>query len=146
MPMTERARARVRECEWQTALDGVHAGNRALAARIVAGAVRPARDVRALAARWLQGGGYGVWPAQPPFVWEGQHGDRKVLVSAVLDEGLAAVEMFLALRLSERVTALARSGAGIVLLGFSARVAGRCTVERWITADEFGGGIGDNVC
>jgi hypothetical protein len=56
MPMTERARARSRECEWRTALDGVHAGNRAVAARIVAGATRSAVDVKGLAARWLQGG------------------------------------------------------------------------------------------
>jgi hypothetical protein len=142
MPMTERARARSRECEWQTALDGVHAGNRALAAHLL-DAARSAVDVKGLAAWWLHSAGCTVVPAQPPFTWEGHKGGRRLLVATVLDEGLAAVEAYLALRLSAHVAALVRAGADVVLLGWSSRVAGRCTVERWLHAD-FGGGPGDD--
>ena len=138
----EAARQRARERDWQTALDGIHAGRRALAARMMQALKNPV-DIKALSAWWLLGAGYDVWPAQPPFVWEGQRGDRKVLVAAVRDEGLAVPYLFLALRVSERVAQEAKAGAGVVLLGWSSRVAGRCTVEKWLTAEDFRGFKGD---
>jgi hypothetical protein len=132
----EAARQRRRDRDWRTVLDGVHVGNRALAAHMI-GAMRQPVDHRALAHQWLRGSGYDVYPAQPPFSWEGRCGDRKLLVAAVHDDGLAAVAMYLALRVSERVATQLRAGAGIVLLGWNSRCGYvRRSLERWITADD----------
>jgi hypothetical protein len=136
--MSDAARARRAARDWDKALDGVHAGNRALAARMIE-ALRKPVDPRALSAWWLRSAGYDVYPAEAPFLWEGQRGNRKVLVVAVVDDELAVPWAYLALRVSERAAAEALAGAAIVLLGWSVRVAGRCTVEKWLDAEDFRG-------
>jgi hypothetical protein len=138
MAQTTEARARAAARDWDKALAGVglpHAGHRAVALRLVED-VRPQTDVTSLAHHWLRAAGCDVWPAQAPFLWEGRRGKHRVLVCAVVDDGLAAVQRYVALRLSERVAQEAAAGADILLLGFSYKAGyPRCTVERWLSAD-----------